>query len=300
MTQKFTKTEERRKTSITQNDEELRKCLKPNPSNDQVIKAIKETYKTSNVSILKELESYDDRNYLVLVDNEKFLAKVYNGVESTKYIATSNDAHTATEDDEDMELSSIHLYSFLFEHLNQSKYDVKTSVTHPIPGQKTKPYVSVHQFPVTSRRHPSKLLVLSLLTWVEGSTMSSCPTLPVETLADAGRYLGKVCQALDDLTNINALAKNAADRYHAWDGKNTMDLDKFTYCITNERRKRLVKEVLKSFQKDLLDSGDVPSFRKGILQGDFNDANIILDEEKKVTGVIDFGDTILRYVTIGP
>lgn len=278
--------------SISQSDEELRKCLKPNPSNDQVIQAIKNTYKTSDVTIVKELESYDDRNYLVLVDNQKFLAKVYNGVESTKYIATSNDTTTNTEQND--ELSSIHLYSFIFEHLHQPKYNVKTSSPHPIPGQQSKPHVSIHEFPVTSNRYRSKLLVLSLLTWVEGTTMSSCPTLPIETLADAGRYLGKVCLALDELTNTNIQAKNAADRYHAWDGKNSMDLLKFTYCITNEKRRSLVKEVLNSFNKDLLESGDVPQFRTGILQGDYNDANIILDDEKKVSGVIDFGDTTLR------
>ena len=286
---------ERERKMSSQSDEELRKCLKPNPTNDQVVTAIKNTYKTSNVSILTELESYDDRNYLVLVDDEKFLAKIYNGVESSKYIASSSGS-ISDENDEDgsRRLSSIHLYSILFEHLNQPKYGVRTSSPHPIPGLINKPYVSVHDFPVTSKRYRSKLLVLQLLTWVDGKSMSYCPLLPIETLADAGRYLGKVCQALDDLTNTNTLAKKAADRYHAWDGKNTMDLAKFTYCITNDRRGSLVKEVLSSFQKDLLDSGDVPLFRTGILQGDFNDANIIVDDEKKVSGVIDFGDTTLR------
>ncbi len=281
--------------SSSSSDEELRKCLKPNPTSDQIIQAVKATYKTDDVSIVKELESYDDRNYLVLVDNTKFLAKVYNGVESSKYIAASSSSSEKNGNGEEKTtLSSIHLYSFLFQHLHQPKYNVTTSSPYPIPDQQSTPHVSIHDFPVTSQSYKAQPLVLQLLTWVEGTTMSSSPTLPIETLADAGLYLGKVCLALDDLTNSNVQAKEAADRYHAWDGKNTMDLDKFVYCITNDTRRALVKDVLASFQKDLLDSGDVPSFRKGILQGDFNDANIILDEEKKVSGVIDFGDTTLR------
>ena len=126
--------------------------------------------------------------------------------------------------------------------------------------------------------------------------MSSSPMLPIETLADAGRYLGNVCVALDELTSTNEDARKAADRYHAWDGKNILDIEQFLYCIENGQRRDLVKSVLSSFKTDLLESGDVPSLRVSILQGDFNDANILLDKEKNVTGVIDFGDTTLRYV----
>lgn len=286
-------------SSSSQNDEELRKCLKPNPSNDEVIQAIRETYKSSQVTIVKELESYDDRNYLVLVDGTKYLAKVYNGVESGKYIASKDGQSSDDVDDGDGSssskiLSSIHLLSFIFQHLNQPKFNVTTSSPLPIPGMDNSPFVSLHVFPVTSQSHSPTKLALQLLTWVEGSTMSASPTLPIETIADAGRYLGKVCMALDDLTSSNEEASKAADRYHAWDGRNTLDLEKFVHCIKNEQRRDLVQSVLSAFKSDLVESGDIPSFRKGILQGDFNDANIILDETKNVAGVIDFGDTTLR------
>ena len=271
-------------------DEALRKCLKPNPSNEEIVKAIIHTYKSSQVSVVKELESYDDRNYLVLLNGEKYLAKVYNGVESMKYISSSDVVNS------DKCLSPIHLYSFIFEHLNQAKFHVQTSSPLPVPGKDDPPHVSVHTFPVKSDSHSPTKLVLSLLRWVEGTTMSSSPTLPIETVADAGRYLGNVCKALDDLTSSNEDAKKAADRYHAWDGKHTLDLENFVHCIENETRRNLVKNVLNAFRTQLVESGDIPMFRTGILQGDFNDANIILNHEKNVSGVIDFGDTTLRYV----
>ena len=272
--------------SSSQNDEELRKCLKPDPEEDQILQAIRETYQVSNVSIVKHLESYDDCNYLVLINGTKYLTKVYNGVESAAYIRCN--------DNNIDQLSSIHLHAFIFDHLNQSKFGVKTSSPLPIPGKDSAPHVSVHSLPVTSKKHSPAKLMLQVLNWVEGSTMSSSPVLPIETLADAGRYLGKVCIALDDLTSSNENARKAANRYHAWDGQHTMDLRKFVHCIDNIERRNLVLSVLDSFESDLVGSGDVPSFRKGILMADFNDANIILDQDKNVGGVIDFGDSTFR------
>lgn len=282
-------------SSSSQNDEELRKCLKPNPTKDQIIDAIRKTYESSQVSIVKELESYDDSNFLVSLNDKKYLAKVYNGVESAKYIKAKNQLnHDGESDNGGDYLSQTHLHSFIFEHLNQSKFNVQTSSPLAIPGNENPPHVSVHELPVTSQKHSPAALVLVLLAWVEGSTMSSSPILPIETLANAGRYLGRVCIALDDLTNSNHRAKKAADKYHAWDGKNTLDLHKFVHCIENEQRRKLVLSVLDAFKTDLIESGDMPSFRKGILQGDFNDANIILDDQKNIVGVIDFGDSTFR------
>ena len=128
--------------------------------------------------------------------------------------------------------------------------------------------------------------------------MASCKSLPIETLVEAGQYLGKVCTALDDLTSGNESARLTADRYHAWDGKNALDLENFVHCIQDTDRRALVQGVLDSFRREFVDCKQTPDFRQGILMGDFNDANIILDRNGNVSGVIDFGDTTLRYVTI--
>lgn len=275
----------------TSNDEVMRKFLKPAPSNEEIIKAIATTYKcdASEVQILNALESYDDRNYLVQLNNTKYLCKVYNGVESAEYIKCLSKSEQRNA------LSCLHLYSFIWNHLNLPQYSVRTSSPLPIPGNESEPHVSVHSLPVISPEYSPCQLALQLLEWVEGTTMATSQALPIETLVEAGEYLGKVCQALDDLTATNELAKNTADRYHAWDGKNTLDLQKFVGCIKDEKRRALVQSVLDSFKKELVDSPDKPNFRIGILQGDFNDANIILNEKGKIAGVIDFGDTTLSW-----
>ena len=87
-----------------------------------------------------------------------------------------------------------------------------------------------------------------------------------------------------------------AQRYHQWDGKNTADLRKFVDYIEDEKRRSLVLSVLDAFQTEILDSGAAKNFRVGVIHGDYNDANILVDDKLKVSAVIDFGDAIERYV----
>ena len=66
-------------------DEELRKLLKPNPSNEEIIQLVQKKFASSPndvVEIIKELDSYDYRNYWMKIAGDEFLVKVHNGVES--------------------------------------------------------------------------------------------------------------------------------------------------------------------------------------------------------------------------
>ena len=153
--------------------------------------------------------------------------------------------------------------------------------------------VSLHSLPVLSSAHSPQTLVVRLLRWVEGSPISSISSLSIETLAEAGYFLGKTCHALDILANEPSTHEGIGNWYHAWDGKQTSDLRKYLYCITNEKRRKMVEQVITRFEEEVLP--DASMFRTGILQADYNDANIIL-KNGKVSGVIDFGDTVERYV----
>lgn len=143
--------------------------------------------------------------------------------------------------------------------------------------------------------------------------MSDMKLLPLECLADAGRQLGKINKALDRLyptisyekvvqqnTNADSIDSsllNAARRFHQWDGKNTAELAKFTHCIADPKRRLLVESVIDTFCSTLLESGVSKEFRKGVNHGDYNDANVLVDDDFHATGVIDFGDSVERYVT---
>jgi hypothetical protein len=140
--------------------------------------------------------------------------------------------------------------------------------------------------------------------------------LPLECLADAGRQLGKINRALDRLypvvsyetgvtqppnaDSLDGSLLEAARRFHQWDGKNTAELGKFTHCIVDAKRRLLVESVIDTFCSTLLESGVSKEFRKGVIHGDYNDANILMGNDFHVTGVIDFGDSVERYVTEQP
>lgn len=260
----------------TTSDEDMRKLLVPNPTQEQVVEAFVNGYLPpgQTLKILKELDSYDDKNYMVQIsDGTHYLAKICNGVESHDFIENGTD-------------SSIYFQTAMMEHLNH--HDIPTSA--PVPSKTGKPSI-VASLPVVSVQHSPRNLVVRLLSWVPGRTMSSLPFLPIESLLDAGRFLGKLDEKLD---LMDPQPFKACKRYHAWDGKNTLDLRNYTHCIDDERRRGMVESVFDAFQHDIIESN--VEFRTGLLHSDFNDANILVDKDMKVSGVIDFGDSVYRYV----
>ena len=306
-------------------DEEMRKLLKPNPTLDHVLDALKASYirEGEGVKIVKELDSYDDRNYWIeingrisffvlcllcwdsmsrnpapllrvnfclhsfLFSGTSYLAKVHNGVESKDFLKVwkEESAH---------EKSVIHLQNTIMEHL--TSHGIKTSVpvqptTNQGDGAAPPTAAAIHSLPVVSKAHSPCDLVVRVLQWVPGRTMESFQRLPLEGLVDAGRFLGNFSNKLN-LLDSNNLA--ASRRYHQWDGKNTADLKNFLPCIQDEAKRGMVQSVLDAFQRDLIDSGDSAKFRQALIHGDFNDANIIFDENFAVSGVLDFGDSVHR------
>lgn len=262
-------------------DEEMRKLLKPSPSAEQILVALQGSYiePGQSINFVKDLESYDDRNFWIEVNGTNYLAKIHNGVESQDFIQL----HKKGE----YKKSVIHLQNSIMEHLN--KHGITASSPQPTLEKDLPTPGSVHGLPVASSDHSPCDLVVRLLGWVDGTPMSAAKLLPLEALADAGRFLGKMSEQLKEL-DTDELA--AAKRFHQWDGKNTMGLKDFLHCIEDSRRRGMVESVLDSFQKEILDSKVCDTFEKGVIHGDFNDANIMVDSDFLVAGVIDFGDSV--------
>jgi len=263
-------------------DEEMRKRLLPNPSDEQLIAAVTKSFAKpgQKVTIVKKLESYDDKNFWVDIDGTHYLAKCHNGVESSDFIKLwkEESAH---------EKSVIHLQTTIMKHLNEN--GITTSLPRsPVNNELPIP-ASIHKMPVHSKDDSPCDLVLRLFSWVPGRTMDSVKMLPLEALADAGRFLGKLTGALSD---IDTAKLAACKRYHQWDGKNTRDLKDFVQYVDDPTRKSMVESVIASFQEQLIDSKEAEKLPIGLIHADFNDANILLDENCCVSGVIDFGDTV--------
>ena len=119
-------------------------------------------------------------------------------------------------------------------------------------------------------------------------------------------------------SQITSLLQLPQHRYHQWDTKNTYDLLSFTQYIPDAQRRSMIESIIHTFHTEILtkacscsssssngdgDDGDPSSptttvaskFRRGIIMGDYNDANIILHcDSLQFNGVIDFGDSLER------
>jgi Ser/Thr protein kinase RdoA (MazF antagonist) len=288
-------------------DEELRKLLIPDPSVEQILDVIRKSFLLKNddydsseqqdkatisadIQVIRELDSYDDKNLWISINGTHFLVKVHNGVESQDLIEKLHDNTNSS-----YKASAIHLQNAMMMHLNQHGISTNqpqqsslndSTVRHlPTPGV-------IHSLPVVSKDHSPRPLVVRLLGFVPGRPMQSFPMLPLEALANAGTFLGRLSTCLSKLSTDELLA---AKRYHQWDGKNTLDLRDFTHYINDDRKRNMVESVLDAFQTDLTDSKVAEtSFSTGLIHGDFNDANFLLDDNFCVSGVIDFGDSVER------
>lgn len=120
----------------SQTDEDRRKLLKPKVSTNQVLSILTEYYTEGQTAeVIRELDSYDDANYLVKIDGEKALLKIHNGVESETYLRSRSGKKAKVNNDGEKDSEHggiIDLHTAIFEHLEKPDYDVMTCRTMPV------------------------------------------------------------------------------------------------------------------------------------------------------------------------
>jgi len=214
---------------------------------------------------IRQLESYDDCNFYVeLTEDRKFLFKLHNGVE------TDNDKIL------DAQTSMMQL-------LSSAGIRTQTPVASRVgDGTATKQLVTVPMSGGSDRHAAARVF-----HWVPGKPLVGIAT--PERLEKMGQLLGTVQNALQS----NNFDHPGLHRYHQWDLCNTGDLKQFMPCITDKRRHDIVASVIDAFEaaKPQLDE----TMRKGAIQADFNDANVIVGKDDQL-GVIDFGDIVHTWV----
>ncbi|XP_014090489.1 hydroxylysine kinase [Bactrocera oleae] len=244
--------------------------IKPKVTAENVESLVRRLYGIT-INEIKELISYDDRNYLIQPDwNIKnpiiatpwphgYVLKILNELDSKKtdFIDAQNE---------------------LMIYLSKEGIVCPTPVTN-VNGK----YFSVEHMNGAD-------YVVRLLEFVPGKMFHT---------VEKSNYL--LYKSGEYIANIDRVLKNF--QHDAYDTHKTLwmlesipQLREFLYALQDHERKAIVEEIIDAFENNVLNKID--KLEKQIIHGDYNEQNIIVEQSKssasgeyKVKGIIDFGDT---------
>lgn len=247
---------------------------------EEVAKFATELYGLGGIDVakVKELDSYDDRNYHIpnvtythkdgKTETLDVIFKVHNGVESG-----------------DQRLIEAHNAVLL--HL------IAASVPVPEPmltksgsliGHVTLPCIRA---PDTTRQHAVRVLRYMQGTII-GQSASESPVL----LRQLGQVLGRMDKALETFPQVPPVL---SERVFLWDLKQVPALLAFSEHISDPKRRALQQKVIANFQSQV--APRIPTLRKAIIQNDANEQNLVIDATREnLTGILDFGDCLCTCI----
>ena len=109
-------------------------------------------------------------------------------------------------------------------------------------------------------------------------------------LLELGSFLGRLDNAMKDFNHP------AAKRTFPWDVRYTDFLKVHKNHINKDRD--IIDYYLSKYETHVLPNESY--LRKAIIHNDGNDHNVLLDQNGKTTGIIDFGDMVYSYIALEP
>lgn len=128
--------------------------------------------------------------------------------------------------------------------------------------------------------------LIRLLTFLPGTLYTEVQPHSAHLQRDAGRFLGKLDQALASFYHP------AAHRWLKWDLAQAGFINDYTQYISEDDGRRLVEHILNQFQTITLPR--LLQQRHQIIHGDANDYNLLVHQHENKTdfSIIDFGDMV--------
>ena len=242
--------------------------IKPAVTKENVIRIMEKLYGL-NVSKITELNAYDDINYHVICNQTNFNNPYITEVSKDGYvlkIINSLDSKKTTMIEAQTEL-------LLF--LNTK------GISCPLPVK----CISGSYFS-SENLQPSfeEKNVVRLLIYRSGEILAKVPTSN-ELMLNVGKYVATLDKTLQEFSH-----PVYDEHLTMWMLNCVPKLKQLFYVLENEEEKKIVKEVIASFEENVL--AIVDRFEKGIIHGDLNEQNIVVcPDGKTINSVIDFGDS---------
>ncbi|XP_030384593.1 hydroxylysine kinase [Scaptodrosophila lebanonensis] len=242
--------------------------IKPKIKPEDVETLVRRLYGIT-ISEIKELISYDDRNYFIKEDSnvknplivahcpQGYVLKVVNSLDSKK---------------EDIVDAQNQLLLYLAKN--------KVQCPKPIVNACGK-YYSVERFSGGGGN------VVRLLEFVPGKMFHEIEVTK-NLLYQSGQYLAKLNGVMKNFTHPAYESHKTI-----WMLQSAPQLRDFLYALKDLSRQAIIEEIIDAFELKVLSA--LPGLEKQIIHGDFNEQNIVVakgpSNEYCVTGIIDFGDT---------
>lgn len=123
-----------------------------------------------------------------------------------------------------------------------------------------------------------------MFTFLPGILLAEVPHHSPQLLQSLGTALGNLCKTLQSVKHVSA------QRYLKWDLKQSHWIHDHLSSLGNADDKACVDFFARRFQAHT--ALVLPTLRHSIIHGDVNDYNIVAADETRITGFIDFGDTV--------
>ncbi|XP_022920776.2 hydroxylysine kinase [Onthophagus taurus] len=215
---------------------------------------------------IKNLEGYDDRNYHVkveLIDNRNindvyddgYVLKILNSLDSEK-------------------TSFIEAQNNILLELCKKEISCPT----PIPT-KTNSYYSLEKL-------KSGIHVVRLMKYISGEVLHKAPT-PDYIFYEIGKFAAKLDEKLTHFHQEAYIHHKSL-----WMLDSVSELNQFLFAINDPDKYQTISRIIEEFTKKVLKRKN--EFERGIIHGDFNEQNILVEksnERWEVKGILDFGDS---------
>ena len=107
-----------------------------------------------------------------------------------------------------------------------------------------------------------------------------------------GKFIGKISSALVGFQN------SGSKRIFEWDVQNIDLIYQRIKYINSRKDKNIVKHFLDEYENNVIPNKH--KLRMSIIHNDCNDHNIIVNEQKNLLGIIDFGDMVYSFQVLEP
>ncbi|KAG8440362.1 hypothetical protein GDO86_006204 [Hymenochirus boettgeri] len=251
---------------------------KPAFSEEQAIQMTESLYGLK-VSNIKPLPSYDDQNFHIQTQNKdsdtccEYVLKITNG-----------------EDSKDEKLLEAQTRVLLF------------LSNKGVPVQKPILTKNGQSFSLETVDNGSTIQkhIVRLLTYLSGTPLAKILPSP-ETLFDIGKMAANIDIMLAEEFQ-HPCKKHFERKEFIWNLSNTPLLRNYVSAVKEENLLKIIEDVITQYETFVVPS--LQSFRKGIIHGDLNDHNILVENislpgdtqaQHRVSGVLDFNDMSCGY-----